>query len=313
MQSEKKYSIKAVSQLTGLSEYVIRAWEKRYSAVTPSRTETNRRVYSFKDVEKLNLLHEATMKGHSIGNVADLSIESLKDLIGQIKSQSLRYGTSNNQNINSNPSTHLENCLEAIQNLDSTKFEKELLRASVNLSQPVLFEELLIPLLEKIGQNWQEGVYRVVNEHMASTIVGAFLSNLRDSHKISDSAPKILFTTPTGQYHEFGALLAAATAASLGWKVIYLGPNLPITDFMAAAEQLNAKAVAFSLIYPPNDSQLKKELDKLKVMRKDIAIIAGGRVADTYINTLNELGAYLANDMNDFKDVLNTLIKEKIN
>ncbi len=313
MQSEKKYSIKAVSQLTGLSEYVIRAWEKRYKAVVPGRTETNRRVYSFKDVEKLNLLHEATMKGHSIGNVADLSIDSLKDLIGQIKSQSIAYGNSQIQKEKTSPSVHLTNCLEAIQNLDPNQFEKELLRASVNLSQPVLFEELLIPLLEKIGQNWQEGIYRVVNEHMASTIVGAFLSNLRDGHKIPETAPKILFTTPTGQYHEFGALLAAATAASLGWKVIYLGPNLPITDFMAAAEQLNAKAVALSLIYPPDDPQLKKELEKLKIMRKDIAVIAGGRVADTYLSTLNELGAYLVNDMKDFKDVLNSLIKEKMN
>lgn len=313
MQSEKKYSIKAVSQLTGLSEFVIRAWEKRYSAVTPSRTETNRRVYSFKDVEKLNLLHEATIRGHSIGNVAGLSIESLKDLIGQIKFQSIGYVNSKSQQDKVNPSIHLKNCLTTIQNLDANQFEKELLRASVNLSQPVLFEKLLIPLLEKIGQNWQEGIYRVVNEHLASTIVGAFLSNLRDGHKIPDTAPKILFTTPTGQYHEFGALLAAATAAASGWKVIYLGPNLPITDFMSAAEQLNTRAVALSLIYPPNDTQLKKELEKLKVLRKNIAIIAGGRVADTYISTLNELGAYLVNDMNDFKDILNSLIKEKIN
>ena len=41
-----KYPIKVVSQMTGLSVHVIRAWEKRYNVVEPERTDTNRRLYS---------------------------------------------------------------------------------------------------------------------------------------------------------------------------------------------------------------------------------------------------------------------------
>ena len=78
MQSEKKYSIKAVARISGLTEFVIRAWEKRYNAVTPSRTDTNRRIYSQTDIEKLKLLQHATTNGHSIGNIANLSIDSLR-------------------------------------------------------------------------------------------------------------------------------------------------------------------------------------------------------------------------------------------
>ncbi|MBT8386872.1 MAG: MerR family transcriptional regulator, partial [Ignavibacteria bacterium] len=65
-----KYPIKVVSQMTGLSAFVIRAWEKRYDAVTPARTETNRRLYSEDDIEKLRLLNEAVNKGHNIGGIA---------------------------------------------------------------------------------------------------------------------------------------------------------------------------------------------------------------------------------------------------
>lgn len=308
---EKKYSIKAVSKISGLTEFVIRAWEKRYNAVEPSRTETNRRVYSEEDIEKLNLLREATQNGHSIGNIANLSIDALKDLVSSNAiNNKIITPPSNNNIVYSN---HLEICLNAIKNLNGEELERELLKASVNLSQPVLFEKLLIPLLEEIGKNWQEGGYRVVNEHMASTIIGNFLSNLRESFKIPNSAPKILFATPMGQHHEFGALLAASVAASAGWKTTYLGPNLPMVDFINAAEKFHAKAIALSLIYPPDDLQLKNELEKLKILGKNIAVIAGGRVANTYLDVLNELNAYLVQDFNEFRNVLDSLIENRTN
>jgi DNA-binding transcriptional MerR regulator/methylmalonyl-CoA mutase cobalamin-binding subunit len=306
---EKKYSIKAVSKISGLTEFVIRAWEKRYNAVEPSRTETNRRVYSEEDIQKLKLLREATQNGHSIGNIADLSIDALKDLVGSRTINNKIITPPLNNNIVY--SDHLEICLNAIKNLNGEELERELLKASVNLSQPALFEKLLIPLLEEIGKNWQEGGYRVVNEHMASTIIGNFLSNSRENFKISNSAPKILFATPMGQHHEFGALLAASVAASAGWKATYLGPNLPMVDLINAAEKLQAKAVALSLIYPPDDLQLKNELEKLKILGKNISVIAGGRVANTYLDILNELNAHLVKDFNEFRNVLDLLITEK--
>ncbi len=77
MEKMYKYPIKVVSQMTGISAFVIRAWEKRHNVVTPSRTETNRRLYSDEDIEKLKLLNEAVKSGHNIGGIAYLSIDEL--------------------------------------------------------------------------------------------------------------------------------------------------------------------------------------------------------------------------------------------
>lgn len=305
MQNEKKYSIKAVSRISGLTEFVIRAWEKRYNAVTPSRTDTNRRVYSQTDIEKLRLLHQATAKGHSIGNIANLSIDSLKELTGTPVEHEIAVNKNSGNNID--PSKQVDICVEAIQKLDAEKLETELLKASINLSQPDLIEKLLIPLLEKTGQNWEEGKIRVINEHLASTVIGPFLFNLIENYKIPITAPKILFTAPMGQQHEFGALLASAVAAYSGWKAIYLGSNLPVVDFINAAENMQPKAVALSIIYPPNDLRLKNELLKLKLLKKEIAIFAGGRAASTYLDVLDQLNAYHVNDLNEFKNKLISL------
>ena len=82
MTDEHKYGIKTVAIQTGLTQFVIRAWEKRYDVVTPLRTETNRRLYSDADIERLTLLRLATEAGHSIGRIVKLPTQALQALIG---------------------------------------------------------------------------------------------------------------------------------------------------------------------------------------------------------------------------------------
>ena len=69
--------------MTGLSPHLIRIWEKRYGAVAPKRTATNRRLYSDAEIERLNLLRLATAAGHSIGNIAKLPLRRLKSLVAK--------------------------------------------------------------------------------------------------------------------------------------------------------------------------------------------------------------------------------------
>jgi methanogenic corrinoid protein MtbC1 len=113
-----------------------------------------------------------------------------------------------------------------------------------------------------------------------------------------------------GQQHEFGALVAGAVAASVGWKVIYLGPNLPSTELIAAVDKLNAKCVGISLVYPPSDPDLKRELSKLKSLSSKVKIFVGGRSAKTYSDILEELNAKITIDLNDFKKELQDLSYE---
>ena len=73
-----QYSIQVVSNITGIGVHTLRAWEKRYKAVVPERSENGRRMYKDSDVEKLKLLAELCSIGNQIGTIANLSIEELK-------------------------------------------------------------------------------------------------------------------------------------------------------------------------------------------------------------------------------------------
>ena len=76
-----RHLIQVVGRRTGISSDVIRAWERRYGAVISQRTETNRRLYTDDDIEKLTLLKRATSAGRRIGDIARLSYDDLFELV----------------------------------------------------------------------------------------------------------------------------------------------------------------------------------------------------------------------------------------
>lgn len=77
---EEVFGMGAVVHRTGLSAQGIRMWEKRYDAVVPKRNDTNRRLYSRTDVERLALMKQLTDAGHSISSIANLGLAQLEKL-----------------------------------------------------------------------------------------------------------------------------------------------------------------------------------------------------------------------------------------
>lgn len=315
MSSEYKYPIKVVSQMTGLSVHVIRAWEKRYNVVEPDRTDTNRRLYSEEDIEKLRLLNDASHLGHNIGSLAALTLSELKNLLAKEKSNlsETKVGLNSSSSVN-RVEEILTECIETVKDYDAKKLESILLNASAKLTQPVLIEEVVIPLVYKIGDMWHEGEIRVANEHLASSVIRSFLFNLLESYPLNNSAPVLISATPRGQEHELGALIAGVVAAASGWKVVYLGTNLPAEEVGAVVSYLNAKVVAISLVYPSDDPSLPKELKKLKqILPPGVSIIAGGRAADGYLNSLDEIGALVVKNTKQLRLELDAIRQNKYN
>ncbi len=79
-----KYRIGTVAHLTGLSADAIRAWERRHRVVRPARTEGGTRLYSEEDVGRLQLMKGLTDCGESIGAIAQLSTEELRERLARL-------------------------------------------------------------------------------------------------------------------------------------------------------------------------------------------------------------------------------------
>src|SRR5665811_400687 len=76
-----QYLISTVSKRSGVKSDLVRAWERRNQALTPTRTAVGHRVYTDQDIARLKLLNQATSHGHSISQIAQFSLDDLKNLL----------------------------------------------------------------------------------------------------------------------------------------------------------------------------------------------------------------------------------------
>lgn len=302
-----RHPIRVVAQRTGLSPHLIRMWERRYGAVRPERTETGRRVYSDADIERLSLLRQATLTGESISQIADLPRADLARLVAEARAGAPSAEGSHHAD-SADAGYHLKLCLEAVRNMDSANLEARLLSASVALGRQSFLEQVLQPLLHGIGEEWSNGRVKVAHEHLASAVIRSLLGTMFVSSRTDRSSPLLIGTTPAGQFHEFGALMASITAEANGWRTVYLGPNMPAEDIAAAVEQHKPDALALSIVYPPDDPRLPIELRNLaRLISKDLPVIIGGRSSEAYDEVIREIEAVRIANLGDLRQQLNML------
>lgn len=306
MKTDNKYNIKAVSALTGISVHTIRAWERRYSAITPERTETNRRLYSEFEIEKLSLLAEALKRGHTISNIANHNLEELKELIGKKSDTQV----TKDFHVEKAFLPLIEKSIIFIKEFDNEGFEKILMNASINYSKQKMLTGFMIPLLHDIGELWSKGELRIIHEHFATAVIRTFLGSLIKSNANSKDSPKIIATTLEGFTHELGALIAAVYAIDFGWNTIFLGANLSAEEISAAVIENNASAVLISMVYPNDDPYAGNQLIKLRrYIGNNLNIILTGQAAPSYKIYIDEIGATLIYKLSELNDFLEEIRK----
>lgn len=302
------HSICAASLQTGLSAHLIRIWEKRYKAVVPCRSGSNRRLYSDADLHRLRLLKQLTDAGHPIGNVAGLPLARLEDLTRlRSKMPASAAGAANADFGSLQRENQVEGSLEAIRNLDGRALEQCLMEAVRSLGQRGFLIRVAAPLAQAIGEAWSSGSLNAAHEHFASAQLKTFLATHCRPFSLHPAAPTLLVGTPVGQVHEIGAAIVAAAAVSSGWNVLYLGSNLGSPEIAHAAIRSGCRAVALSIVYPENDPAVDRELLSLRRQLPERCIlVVGGRAAGSYAATLRKVGAESMTDLERFFDWLQT-------
>jgi len=304
-EQEPRHPIRVVSERTGLSPDVLRAWEKRYGAVAPPRREgAGQRLYSDADVARLRLLRRVTGAGRSIGRVAALGDDDLARLAREDDAQRAAAPAVTPGNGNA-AAAHLERALAAVRELDAGRVETVLRRALVVLGADAFVDDVAVPFLRRVGLAWEAGTLSVAHEHLSSAVMRRVLSIVSEAAATSGAAHTIVVATPAGQAHELGAMLAAASATAAGWRVVYLGADLPAAEIAATAAETRAVAVAVSAVLPTDGAVLAGELSALRrELPPGVELIAGGEGARATAGVLGDAGIRFLPDFAEFRRTL---------
>lgn len=300
------YTIKQAALRAGVSVPLLRAWERRYRVLTPARTASGYRLYDDAAISRARLMRLLVEEGWSPSAAASSILEA--EARGLPLPQPSATEAAERHDRAGLPDTHGSN--EAAT--DARRLVAEFVTAAAVLDQSGVeaaldemfaggsFEQVaadsLLPALRALGEAWASGSVDVAAEHAASSAVlrrlaGAFQAASRPSR-----ADPVLVGLPPGSRHELGALAFAAVARRSGLPVVYLGPDLPVADWVGAATQTRAAAAVIGVVRAGDVAAAEAVAVALRDARPQLLIAFGGAAAGKLPDTADTRSIRLPTD-----------------
>lgn len=300
-ESDGLYPMRLVTRLTGLNADTIRAWERRYGAVTPDRSAGNTRRFSPDDVRRLTLLHEAVERGHTIGAIAHLSTEELQ---GMVDDRAAPLDPSSDPPDQSFTQWR-QSYLGAIARFETRRAHELLTRAATLMDRRSLVYEVVLPVIREVGVRWAGGEVGVAQEHIVTRQLTSVLQVMLDSQYLPPGAPRLLMTTPPGHRHEFGILVAGLLALEKGVEPIHLGVDLPLEDVSWAVRMSRANALVMSVARDLNERETEHLPQQLELVANWTSLWIGAPAGHPLVTRVPS--ARFFHDFDKFEEALSEL------
>lgn len=304
MGQSEKFSIRQMIELTGISEFTLRGWENRYQAFSPLRSESGRREYNKKDIERALLIRELLKRGHKISKIAHLSSQKLQSL----------FEDSGEKQIATKVTCENKAVSEALELMALQKWEDlALLFEKIKYKDASdLIQSFFLPLIQALTIQVASDLVSVAQEHVLSSFlkekIYSALSGLR-MRESSDTA-RFILATPEGDYHEIGLLLAHLLIRSYGFTSLFLGPHTPAQDLSETALRFQASHLLIVSTVSRKEGARRTLLnyvsDVQKKMGPDLRILLAGSQAP-HIPTNQNSKLFSFANFYDFEDFLKTL------
>ena len=295
-----RHLIQVVGRRTGISSDVIRAWERRYGAVVSNRTDTNRRLYTDADIEKLTLLKRAINAGRRIGDIASLSYDDLFELVMGDESNSARSYA--------RPSTGtvmelFDESINAINEMDSSRLSTALSNGVAMLSTTDFMLEFLKPLHAHINDECARGSLRYIQEKFAKLCIRNCLSNLSVTlRSAKDDGPKMIIGSLTSEYENLDTMMHIIVAQNIGWDVTYVGNGVPHDELIFMANKVKARAMVIALNLPRDIARKTHEIKTIKETAEQTdTIVLIGKETSNYRQLADDVRAIISGDLSSFR------------
>lgn len=304
-----RYRIKTAATKTGIPPITLRAWERRYQILTPNREDNRYRLYSDADIEVLKWLKFQVDSGVQISQLAlELKEMSNRGEAPALTQEDLFKPKSNAETFPF--SETIDRLYQHLKKHDESRASAVFDEASRSISMIQLFEQMLIPILIRIGEDWYNGRIMVATEHFASSFIRARLMSIFQKLPPKRKGPRILIGCAPEDLHELGALMLAILIREAGYAIEYIGPDIPLDDLAeyAAEEKIDLIILSATTV---ESGKLLSGFKQLMDSHKRSPIFAYGGAAFSYQPDLKDTtpGIYLGKTLSQSLERVQSLLK----
>lgn len=255
--TDSLFKVKTVVALTGIPRNTLVAWERRYNLFSVRRTENGYRLYSQEDVDLLRRLRGLVDEGLTISEAVRLA--GHEGALGDTPRRTL-----------------WEDLLDPLLRYDRAGAEPFLRRVEL-LPWERAIEDVYRPLLRELGCRWADGSVSIAQEHYASSYIReALLTAFRVLDAGPVGGPAVACASMPGEVHDIGLLMVAIRLALRGWRVTWLGADVPIDDLCTFVEHNPPRLLCLSALRTEGQDRLLENTLRVRAAAPDQTLVVVG-------------------------------------
>jgi len=275
--SSSLFPIRDLVHRTGVNASTLRAWENRHGLLIPHRTPSGHRLYSPADADRVRRVQELLGQGLALAEISDL-LQTGAGLSAPSTDLADRAPGADEQS--AGWEGYLRETLRALEDFSTERLDEIYNEACAVYPIDLLTQQVLIPVLEAIGERWNARPSGIAEEHFFSAWLRNKLgARLHHTSGLAKGKPLLLACLPH-EDHEIGLLLFALGALHRGFRVVYLGGNMPVRQLIHVVNKSHAAGVVLSGRDTPDAAALLA----------DIAWLAGEARAPVFVGSHFSVG-----------------------
>jgi MerR family transcriptional regulator, light-induced transcriptional regulator len=218
---------------TGLSQLVIRAWERRYGFPRAVRTEGGHRRYAPSEVARVLQAVQLMRAGFRPREAIERAMGDQPRLLEPAQLE------------------HDERLQDLLTDGEPAEGLAQLRGLEHALGFEEALEEVVLPALNGVGEGWASGRYSVAQEHAATSVIASWLGTVRATLAAPPArAPTVLLAAAPLERHGLPPLALEVLLSRRGLAAASLDADVPIQALVEAAKLWEPAAVVISVSRP---------------------------------------------------------------
>ena len=242
----------------GVSPELLRAWERRYGLLRPTRSAGGLRLYTSADLERVRLMQRHLADGLAAAEAAAAALATV------VAEKAAPPALS--------PTAVREELAEALDRFDEPQAQALLDRLLAVATIDTLLSEVVLPYLRELGERWARGDASVAQEHFASAVLRGRLLGIARGWGPGVGPAAVLACLP-GEQHDLGLLAFGLALHTRGWRILYLGPDAPIETVEDVSRRFQPSLVVLTAV---TSERLQPVVDQLRRLADHHRLALGG-------------------------------------